>query len=87
MTNQDPIAECRIEKLEKRQGTERIAVETGEARARAQDELRSNMQFVVEELMPRAAEQDIPLDRLAELLGVSRQTLYRWRDELAAMKS
>jgi hypothetical protein len=82
MTNQDPIAEHKAAKLERRQGLERLALETGQKHARHLDDLVSDRQFIVEELIPKAAEAGIPFGALAELLGVSRQTLYRWRDGL-----
>jgi transposase-like protein len=44
------------------------------------NDMAASRQFIVEELMPKAAEAGIPLDALAKLLGISRQTLYRWRD-------
>jgi transposase-like protein len=44
------------------------------------NDVAASRQFIVEDLMPKAVEAGIPLDALARLLGISRQTLYRWRD-------
>jgi hypothetical protein len=40
----------------------------------------TNTQAMVE-LLRDAEDAGVPLERLASLLGVSRQTLYNWRDE------
>ena len=79
MTNQDPIMELKTERLERRHGLERLALETGEKHAQLLDDVASSRQFIVEELIPKAAEAGIPFDALAKLLGTSRQTLYRWQ--------
>jgi DNA invertase Pin-like site-specific DNA recombinase len=55
-------------------------LETGRKHGRLLDDVASNRQFIVEELIPKSAEAGIPLDTLAKLLGVSRQTLYRWQE-------
>lgn len=81
MTDQPRAAE----KLRRKHAIELAAAEAGEKRARAQDDLLSNTQTIVE-LMPQAVAADIPLDTFAKLVGVSRQTLYRWRDDIAALK-
>jgi len=79
MIDQDPVAQHKAEKLEWRQGIERLALETGQSHARHLDDLASSRQFIVEELIPKAADAGIPFDALARLLGISRQTLYRWQ--------
>jgi hypothetical protein len=84
MSNQDPIAENKTARLVKRQGIERIALEEGEKRARYEDELAATTQCIIE-LMPDALEAGIPLDTYAKLVGVSRQTLYRWRDAVSRL--
>lgn len=80
MNNQDPIEERQVEKLRRRQGIELLAAEQGEKRAKAQDEVLSTTEFIVR-LMPEAVASDIPIETFAKLVGVSRQTLYRWKDE------
>jgi hypothetical protein len=85
MNNQDPIAEHRAEKLAKRHGIEMLAAAEGEKRKQAADELASTTQTIIE-LMPMAVQAGIPHETLANLVGVSRQTLYRWRDEIAKVK-
>jgi Homeodomain-like domain-containing protein len=79
MVDQDPIAERKAAKLAHRQGLETLALEYGKKQAEHLDELRSIRQFIVEELLPKSAAAGIPFERVAELLGVSRQTIYRWR--------
>jgi DNA invertase Pin-like site-specific DNA recombinase len=79
MPTQDPIAERKAEKLQRRQGLETLAVEQGQKHEQLRDDLASSRQFIVEELIPKSAEAGIPFDRLAKLLGISRQTLYRWQ--------
>jgi len=79
MTNQDPVAERKAEKLEWRQGLETLALETGQKHAQHLDDLASSRQFIVEQLIPKATDAGIPFDALAKLLGISRQTLYRWQ--------
>jgi DNA invertase Pin-like site-specific DNA recombinase len=81
MADQDPIAEHRAAKLDRRQGLERIALERGQKYTQLKDDLASERQFIVEELIPKFAEADIPFDSLAKLLGISRQTLYRWQGD------
>jgi len=80
MIDQDPIAERKAEKLAKRHGIEEMAMAEGERRARAAQELASTTQTIVQ-LMPMAVAADIPIETFAKLVGVSRQTLYRWKDE------
>jgi DNA-binding transcriptional regulator YiaG len=80
MIDQDPIAEHKLAKLAKRHGIEQLAADTGQKRAKAHDDLVANTEFIVR-LMPEAVAADIPIDTFAKLVGVSRQTLYRWKDE------
>ena len=78
--NQDPIADDKAAKLQWRHGLEQRALEAGQEYTRHTNEAASWRQLVVEELMPAAAQAGIPFDTLAKLVGVSRQTLYRWRE-------
>jgi DNA invertase Pin-like site-specific DNA recombinase len=79
MPGQDPIAERKAAKLEWRQGLEQLALKTGQEHAQLADDLAASRQFIVSELLPKAAAAGIPLDATAKLLGISRQTLYRWQ--------
>jgi len=57
------------------------SIELGDERGRLENELAANTTAIVALLREWAdAGSPIPLDRLASLVGVSRQTLYRWRD-------
>lgn len=85
MDNQDPIAERKAEKLRKRHNIETLAQEHGQKRAAYADDLASETQFIANELLPKAIEAGIPLDTFAKLAGVSRQTLYRWREAIGRM--
>lgn len=87
MPDQDPIAERNAAKLEWRQGLETLALETGEKHAQHLADLASSRQFIVQELIPQAAEANISFDALAKLLGISRQTLYRWQETLRNRES
>jgi DNA invertase Pin-like site-specific DNA recombinase len=78
MNNQDPIAERKAAKLAKRHGIETLAQKAGAERAKLDDELAANTQWIID-LMPDAIEAGIPFDTYAKLVGVSRQTLYRWK--------
>jgi transcriptional regulator with PAS, ATPase and Fis domain len=82
--SQDPIAEDKAAKLERKQALERLALETGQKYAQLANEMASDRQFIVEELMPQAVEASISVEALAQLLGISRQTLYRWQEALAS---
>jgi hypothetical protein len=86
MNNQDPIAEPQAARLHKRHGIETLAVEAGEERAKLDDQFAVNTQWIMD-LMPKAHEAGIPLDTFAKLVGVSRQTLYRWREVASRLQS
>ena len=61
-------------------------VQLGAERAGLEAKLGENLEAIVDEI-PAATEAGIPFDRIAHLVGVSRQTLYRWRDVLAKLRS
>jgi DNA invertase Pin-like site-specific DNA recombinase len=65
--------------LHKRQGVERLLVKDGEQRIKLESELIANQQSIVDRLK-EAHEVGIPFDGAAKLVGVSRQTLYRWQE-------
>jgi transcriptional regulator GlxA family with amidase domain len=68
------------QRLQRKQNRETLAIQAGEERARIEGELTENTQWIID-LMPKALEAGIPLDTYAKLVGVSRQTLYRWRED------
>jgi hypothetical protein len=68
-----------VERLQRKQNYETLAAEAGEERAKLEDKLTVNTQWIID-LMPKAQEAGIPFDTFAKLVGVSRQTLYRWRE-------
>jgi hypothetical protein len=71
------------QRLQKKQQHELAAIQAGEERAAIESKLTENTQWIID-LMPKALEAGIPLDTYAKLVGVSRQTLYRWRDFAAS---
>jgi hypothetical protein len=60
-------------------------VALGAKRTRLEAKLGENLEAIVDEI-PAATEAGISFDRIAHLVGVSRQTLYRWRDVLAKLR-
>ena len=74
------------QRLQKKHNIETLAVEAGEQRAKLDDELAANTQWIID-LMPQAMEAGIPFDTFAKLVGVSRQTLYRWREVAARLRA
>jgi DNA invertase Pin-like site-specific DNA recombinase len=79
VATKDPIQELKAERLQRRLRAEEAARELGEKHAAAKDELASVIQSVTE-ILPQALEAGVPLDTYSKLVGVSRQTLYRWQD-------
>jgi hypothetical protein len=67
------------QRLQRKQNCETFAIQAGEERAALERKLTENTQWITD-LMPKALEAGIPLDTYAKLVGVSRQTLYRWRE-------
>jgi hypothetical protein len=60
-------------------------VQLGAERTQLDAKLGENLEAIVDEI-PAATEAGIPFDRIAHLVGVSRQTLYRWRDVLPKLR-
>ena len=60
-------------------------VALGAERTKLEARLGENLEAIVDEI-PAATEAGIAFDRIAHLVGVSRQTLYRWRDVLAKLR-
>jgi hypothetical protein len=64
------------------------AIELGDERGKLDDRLGKNTEEIVTLLREwEEAPSGIALERLASLVGVSRQTLYRWRDVIARLKA
>ena len=74
------------ERLQEKQNYEALAAEAGEQRSKLEDELAINTQWIID-MIPKAAEAGIPFDTFAKLVGVSRQTLYRWREVVAKLRA
>jgi hypothetical protein len=66
--------------IQVRRSIEDQIVKLGSERNRLESELGANIEAIVAAI-PKAIEAGIPFDGIAKLVGVSRQTLYRWRDE------
>ena len=67
------------QRLREKHNYETLAAELGDQRAKVEDDLITNTRAITD-LMPKALEAGIPLDTFAQLVRVSRQTLYRWRE-------
>jgi hypothetical protein len=65
--------------LQARRAVEDELVQLGSERNRLESELASNIEAIVAAI-PKAIETGIPFDGVARLVGVSRQTLYRWQE-------
>jgi transcriptional regulator GlxA family with amidase domain len=65
--------------IEARRKLEDWAFKLGEDRRQLDGQLDANTKAIVE-LLPQAIEAGIPLEQLATMVGVSRQTLYRWQE-------
>jgi DNA invertase Pin-like site-specific DNA recombinase len=65
--------------LQARRAAEDELVQLGSERNRLEGELAANIEAIVAAI-PKAIEMGIPFDGVARLVGVSRQTLYRWQE-------
>ncbi len=65
--------------MQARRQIEDWAVTLGHERHNLESGLSVNTQRIID-LMPQALAAGIPLDGYAKLVGVSRQTLYRWQE-------
>jgi hypothetical protein len=61
-----------------RRNVEDQAMEAGAKRLRLAAELEANTNRI-RRLLPEAIAAGIPIDRYAQMVGISRQTLHRWR--------
>jgi transcriptional regulator GlxA family with amidase domain len=66
--------------IEARRQLEDWAFKLGEERRQLDGQLSANTNQIMT-LLPQAIEAGIPLDQLAQMVGVSRQSLHRWRNE------
>jgi hypothetical protein len=64
--------------IEQRRAVEDEAIRLGEERRELDNRLAVNTRTVVE-LLPKAAKAGVPLDQVAAMVGITRQTLYRWQ--------
>ncbi len=65
--------------LQVRRAVEDELIQLGSERNRLESELAANIDAIIGAL-PKAMEAGIPFDGIAKLVGVSRQTLYRWQE-------
>jgi hypothetical protein len=68
--------------VQSRRAVEDRAIKLGGKRARLEGNLAKTIEDAVA-LMNEAEHIGVPIERLAELLHVSRPTLYRWREGIA----
>jgi hypothetical protein len=64
--------------LQARREVEDRIIKLGERRRQLQGKIEKNTQNIVD-VVPDALKAGIPFDGIAKLIGVPRQTLYRWR--------
>jgi hypothetical protein len=69
-----------IERQQRRLAVEETADQLGRDRKAVESKLAESTQAIID-LLPEAQERGVPLDTFAKLVGVSRQTLYHWREE------
>ena len=67
------------QELQARRAVEDELVQLGSERNRLESDLAANIEAIVAAI-PKATEASIPFDGIARLVGVSRQTLYRWQE-------
>jgi transcriptional regulator GlxA family with amidase domain len=65
--------------IQARREVEDRAIKLGEERLDLENREAANIEAVID-LIPEATDAGIPFDHLAKLVGVSRQTLYRWQE-------
>jgi hypothetical protein len=71
--------------MQARRAIEDRAVQLGNERHDLDNGLAANTQAIID-LLRDADGAGVPLDHLAKLVGVSRQTLHRWREIAARLK-
>lgn len=65
--------------IQARRAVEDRAIQLGSERRDLDDRIAKNTQNIID-LISDAADAGIPFDHLATMVGVSRQTLHRWRE-------
>lgn len=68
------------EELDRRRGIEDRAIELGSERVDLRERLRKNARAITA-LLEQAVANGIHIESFARLVGVRRQSLYRWRNE------
>jgi len=71
--------------IQARREFEDQALKLGAERARLENELGSNLEKIVD-LLEKAHEVGVTVDHYAQMVGVRRQQLYRWRGSLALLR-
>jgi hypothetical protein len=71
--------------IEVKRGIEDRAIALGVRRQELAAEMTANTQGIID-LLRDAEGAGIPYEHLSQLLGVSRQTLFRWREVAARLK-
>lgn len=71
--------------LQARRAVEDELVRLGSERGRLENEAGANLEAIVAAI-PKATNVGIPFDGIAQLVGVSRQTLYRWQGSLQTLR-
>jgi hypothetical protein len=61
------------------------ALRLGKERDELEARLGSNLERIVD-LLHKAPEHGVPVERYAKIIGVRRQQLYRWRDSIALLR-
>lgn len=61
------------------------ALQLGNERGWLEGQLGSNLEKIVD-LMDKAPEHGVSIERFAGLVGVRRQQLYRWRDSISLLR-
>jgi hypothetical protein len=72
--------------LQARRDIENEVLKRGAERSKLENDLTINTKAIVD-LIPRATGVGLPFEQIAELAGVSRQTLYRWQEVVKRAKS
>jgi hypothetical protein len=72
--------------MQARRTVEDRAVQLGAERRDLDNKLAANTQAIID-LIPDAASAGVPFDHLSTLVGVSRQTLHRWREVVRRLRA
>jgi hypothetical protein len=66
-------------RIQAKREVEDDAIKLGQERLDLDNRVAANTQAVID-LLPRAADAGVPFDHIASMVGVTRQTLYRWQE-------